>query len=59
MRVTDRGAPGAVGAGEVGFGIVGMRERVEALGGALTAGPRAGGGWAVGARIPRPPRGSA
>ena len=30
-----------------GTGIEGMRERAEATGGALSAGPRAGGGWAV------------
>jgi signal transduction histidine kinase len=30
-----------------GTGIEGMRERAEATGGTLTAGPRAGGGWAV------------
>lgn len=36
-----------------GFGLVGMRERVEALGGTLVAGPQAaGGGWAVTATVP-------
>ncbi|MFJ9556248.1 sensor histidine kinase [Nocardiopsis sp. NPDC101807] len=35
-----------------GYGLVGMRERVEALGGALSAGPRAGGGWSVVAVLP-------
>ncbi|GAA3287940.1 histidine kinase [Dactylosporangium vinaceum] len=36
-----------------GFGLIGMRERVEALGGQLQAGPREPHGWAVVARLPR------
>ncbi|WP_426512034.1 sensor histidine kinase [Dactylosporangium sp. McL0621] len=36
-----------------GFGLIGMRERVEALGGELRAGPRAPHGWSVEARLPR------
>jgi signal transduction histidine kinase len=35
-----------------GHGIRGMRERVHALGGELDAGPRAGGGFRVSARLP-------
>lgn len=35
-----------------GFGIVGMQERMNALGGTVSAGPRRGGGWRVHARIP-------
>jgi signal transduction histidine kinase len=34
-----------------GYGILGMRERAEALGGTLTAGPTAN-GWRVELRIP-------
>ncbi len=35
-----------------GFGLVGVRERVQVLGGHLSAGPLPGGGWAVYATIP-------
>ncbi|MFF5206657.1 sensor histidine kinase [Streptosporangium sp. NPDC000396] len=37
-----------------GFGLVGMAERVEALGGRLTAGPTPGGAWEVLAEFPLP-----
>jgi signal transduction histidine kinase len=39
--------------GAGGYGLVGMRERVEALGGHFEAGPEPAGGWTVRARIPR------
>ncbi|GAA3340030.1 sensor histidine kinase [Curtobacterium pusillum] len=35
-----------------GNGIIGMRERATAVGGTLTAGPNAAGGWRVDARLP-------
>ncbi|MER5202873.1 histidine kinase [Streptomyces sp. NPDC002825] len=47
-----RGAPGGDGVG--GYGLVGMHERAELLGGSLTAGPRPGGGFHVTAVLPLP-----
>lgn len=52
--VTDDGVP-AGGPVEPGYGLLGMRERVEGAGGTLTAGPREdGAGWEVRARLPVP-----
>ena len=39
----------------LGHGLRGMRERVEAVGGTLHAGPAAGGGWHVRAHLPQTP----
>jgi signal transduction histidine kinase len=53
IEVVDDGlcdtTPGGDGGGH---GLGGMRERAEAVGGTLTAGPRPGGGFVVSARIP-------
>jgi signal transduction histidine kinase len=58
IEITDDGAgvrAGEGGAGDAdggGHGLTGMAERVSALGGALRAGPRPGGGFEVIARLP-------
>ena len=51
VEVTDRGAGSSILPGS-GHGILGMRERAVLLGGTLEAGPRAGGGFRVVARLP-------
>jgi signal transduction histidine kinase len=51
VEVTDDGDAGPARR-EGGFGIVGMIERAERLGGTCTAGPREGKGWAVRAVFP-------
>ncbi|AGZ43232.1 histidine kinase [Actinoplanes friuliensis] len=54
LIVDDDGAR-AEGVADLGSGrgVAGMRERATALGGTLTAGPRAGGGWRVRALLPQ------
>lgn len=52
VSVTDDG-PALRGAIVPGGGLLGMRERAELLGGSLSYGPGAGGGFHVEARIPR------
>ncbi|MFC0436295.1 sensor histidine kinase [Kutzneria buriramensis] len=54
VRVADDGTgqhSSPVG-GSGGFGLVGMRERVELLGGRFSAGPNGGSGWTVAAELP-------
>lgn len=60
LRVSDDGdavAPRA--AGFPGYGLLGMAERAELLGGSLSAGPNPGRGWTVTADLPRNGNGSA
>ncbi|WP_106850751.1 sensor histidine kinase [Blastococcus sp. Marseille-P5729] len=67
VEIADDGLPAATASGPAqpviqpstptpggGLGLVGMRERVIALGGELEAGPRSRGGWLVRAAIPVP-----
>jgi signal transduction histidine kinase len=49
--ITDDGRARS-GQGSGGFGLVGMAERVQSLGGTFAAGPRPGGGWEVHATFP-------
>jgi signal transduction histidine kinase len=51
VTVSDDGPPVTTSA-PAGLGLVGMRERVGVLGGSLDAGPCAGGGFRVRARLP-------
>jgi signal transduction histidine kinase len=52
VQVSDDGeGAGATSAGP-GLGLIGMRERVSALGGRLDTGPREGGGFQVRAELP-------
>lgn len=54
LVVTDDGE-GPNGRSPHGFGIAGMAERAELLGGRLEAGPDPGSGWKVEAVVPRSP----
>ncbi|WP_327090859.1 histidine kinase [Nonomuraea sp. NBC_01738] len=52
LRIDDDGAIEADETHEAGVGLIGMRERVTALGGSLSAGPRSDGGFSVLAELP-------
>jgi signal transduction histidine kinase len=56
LTVTDTGAPDGTGPGPLaaiggGYGLDGLRERAELIGGSLTSGPR-GRGWQIRLRVP-------
>ncbi|MFJ1792133.1 sensor histidine kinase [Kitasatospora griseola] len=55
-RVEVTNGAGAAGSAAVdsGYGLVGLRERVTALGGHLDAGPAGTGSWRLSARLPHP-----
>lgn len=48
----DPGAPGDRSLAGTGRGLVGLRERIQNLGGQFSAGPTGRGGWAVRAELP-------
>jgi signal transduction histidine kinase len=55
VRVENgRGAPTDGFLTGTGRGLIGLRERIQALGGRFSAGPTEVGGWAVEARLPGP-----
>ena len=52
LRVTDDGQLDPARSASHGYGLLGMTERVQLLGGTLVAGPAPEGGWAVDAELP-------
>ncbi|WP_084125312.1 sensor histidine kinase [Demequina sp. NBRC 110054] len=56
VTVSDDGRGAAARGDGNGSGIAGMTERASAFGGSLSAGPKAGGGFLVRARLPLGPR---
>jgi len=55
LRILDDGRGAAADADVPGYGLVGMQERVDAIGGHLAVGWRVGGGWSVTALLPAAP----
>jgi signal transduction histidine kinase len=53
LRVADDGEMDPAYVATPGFGLIGMAERAQLLGGTLSAGPAPGGGWTVSAALPR------
>ena len=51
LEIVNDGTPTTRRSGG-GFGLIGMEERAEALGGSLEAGPHPSAGWIVSARLP-------
>lgn len=54
VEVADDAPAGRRSGSGGGHGLTGLRERAEALGGTLRAGPGPDGGWVVAARLPLP-----
>ncbi|MEJ2869913.1 histidine kinase [Actinomycetospora sp. OC33-EN08] len=54
VEIVDDGH-GDLRPGGSGYGLVGLRERLAAVGGTLDAGPRADGGWRLRAELPHRP----
>lgn len=53
VEVTNTaGTPGEISSVDSGYGLIGLQERVTALGGQLNAGPAGAGAWRLAARIP-------
>ena len=52
LRVTDNGLTHSGSGVQPGFGLTGMAERAQLLGGSLSAGPAPHGGWVVEAVLP-------
>jgi signal transduction histidine kinase len=52
LRVADDGRTDPTRPASHGFGLLGMAERVQLLGGTLSAGPAPEGGWAVDVELP-------
>ena len=52
LRVTDDGRVDSARRATHGFGLLGMTERAQLLGGTLRAGPMPDGGWVVDAELP-------